>query len=503
MKVATIYSAAVAALFLLPGLLLGPSFDAAVFTEVAARVRDGVLPYAGVWDHKPPGEYVLGALAQILVPWFNPWLPIWLLGLVFVAAGAAMVARLLLRLGLRGAAVLAGMIAAGVPSVFIISLGGGLTEPMSVLPLAAAFLVVLSEGGSERWWARSLLAGSLLGLALLLSLIAAAGVAAIGLVAVLLADPKTRARRATLLVAGAAVPWIVVFVPLGVLGGLPAAFDALVTYGGAYRAVNLAHIREYAHAEAAVTVLTLLVVMVPAAVGVVRAFRLPDPWPALAIGAIGWVALTAFMAIYLGRFETHYAASLGIPLAIMASVGAGEIIRVARRSRAGGGIMVVATTITAMLSLAVIAANSWAMVTPLQAETERTDRVAAFLRDHSPPNGALFVWGNEPQLYYNSGLIPATRFVYLLPLTTPGYVTRDLIREVRDALAAAPPRLIVDAGSLEPGTPGDPPLLIPRTAANEDGRGYDILDPLRQYVADNYELLEVVDGWPVYQRTAR
>ena len=502
MKLATIYSAAVAALFLLPGLLIGPSFDAAVFTEVAARVRDGVLPYAGVWDHKPPGEYVLGALAQILVPWVSPWLPIWLLGVVFVAAAAAIVGGILVELGLRGAAVLGAMIAAGVPSVFIISLGGGLTEPMSVLPLAAALLVVLSEVEGERWWARSLLAGSLLGLALLLSLIAAAGIAAIGLVAMLVAHPETRIRRAALLVAGAAVPWIVVFVPLGLLGGLPAAFDALVSYGGAYRAVNLSHIREYAHAEAAVTVLTLLVVMVPAAVGVVRAFRLPDPWPALAVGAIGWVALTAFMVIYLGRFETHYAASLGIPLAIMAGLGAAEILRRARRSRLLGGVMIGATVLAAMLSLAVVAANSWAMVGPLQAETERTDQVAAFLRDHSPPNAALFVWGNEPQLYYNSGLTPATRFVYLLPLTTPGYVTADLIGEVRNALASAAPQLIVDVGSLEPGSPGDPPLLIPRHVTNEDGRGYDILDPLRRYVADNYELLEVVDGWPVYQKTA-
>ena len=181
-----------------------------------------------------------------------------------------MVGGILVGLGLRGAAVLGAMIAAGVPSVFIISLGGGLTEPMSVLPLAAALLVILSEAESERWWARSLLAGSLLGLALLLSLIAAAGVVAIGLVAILLAEPESRLRRAGLLVAGAVVPWIVVFVPLGLLGGLPAAVDALVGYGGAYRAVNLVHLRDYPHAEAAVTVLSLLAVVVPALVGVLR-----------------------------------------------------------------------------------------------------------------------------------------------------------------------------------------------------------------------------------------
>ena len=500
MKRATLYSTAVAALLLLPGLFVGPSFDAAVFTETAARLRDGVVPYTGVWDHKPPGIYLLGATAQLVLPWPNPWVVMWIVGLACVAGGAVLVALTLHRLGFRGGAVFGGMVAGAVPSMFIISLGGGLTEPMTTLPLAAALLVVLSDADPNRWRARNLLAGALLGVALLISLIAVAGVAAIGVLALVRNTSGNRPQRALLLAAGAGVPWVAVFIPLAVAGGFPAAIDALVTYGAAYRAVNLSHLREYANAEAAVVVLSLVVVAVPALVGLLRAVRLPDPWPLVALAGAVWTLATVAIAVYLGRFETHYAATLGIPIALLASVGVVDVLRRMRRRRSVGLIMIPATAGAAALSLAVIAANSWALVGPLQAETDRTDAVAAYLREHAPPGTSLFVWGNEPQLYYLSHRTPASRFIYMLPLTTPGYATPALVDSVRAELAARAPSLIVDAGSLEPGTPGDPSLLIPRPVVNEDGRAYDILDPLRSYIAQNYALLDVVDGWPVYQR---
>ena len=49
---------ALSALVLAPGLLSGPSLDAAVFMQVAERMRDGATLYSGIWDHKPPGIYL-------------------------------------------------------------------------------------------------------------------------------------------------------------------------------------------------------------------------------------------------------------------------------------------------------------------------------------------------------------------------------------------------------------------------------------------------------------
>ena len=41
-------------------------------------------------------------------------------------------------------------------------------------------------------------------------------------------------------------------------------------------------------------------------------------------------------------------------------------------------------------------------------------------------------------------------------------------------------------------------LLIDRPVAT-DGRNLDLLDPLRSFVAERYELWEIVQGWPVYR----
>jgi hypothetical protein len=72
-----------------------------------------------------------------------------------------------------------------------------------------------------------------------------------------------------------------------------------------------------------------------------------------------------------------------------------------------------------------------------------------------------------------------------------------MVEEVARGLAADPPAVVVDAGSTGPGQPGFLPLLIDRTVLT-DGRDLDLLDPLRAFVADRYELAATVAGWPIY-----
>ena len=79
----------------------------------------------------------------------------------------------------RGAALVAGAICVAVMGEFLLSLGGGLTEPMAAVPLAFALLATLAAGPTVRP-GRALWVGALLGAGLLLSVQAAAGVVAIG-----------------------------------------------------------------------------------------------------------------------------------------------------------------------------------------------------------------------------------------------------------------------------------------------------------------------------------
>lgn len=479
-----------------PGFLSGPSFDAAVFTAVAERLRAGDLPYVDAWDHKPPLIYVVNAAVQWASSWWlGPWLPIWAISAVIAGAAAAVIAAVLHEIGIRGRwAVLGGMVAAALMSLYVVSLGGGLSEPMATLALA---LVLRSVCDAQH--PRAFIGGVLAGLATLASFLAGPGVAALGLY-VLLRHGWHAVGRYT----GGAVAVLMVAVTVGyAAGALPAAYDALVTYGGAYRAANLAWEGNYMHAEAAVIALALAWVAIPAAVGVLRwlgrrgdAHQRHLGWTFLV-----WMTLTVVIPVYLGRFETHYVAPLAIPLSVLATAGAADVVRRRRRSRVAFALIATAWLVTLGISTTISVLNTMQLGAAVDAETRRTHLVANYVAEHSSPGERIWVWGNEPQLYYLAAREPASRFLYLLPLTTPGYATPALIREVLAEWSPNPPEIIIDAGSFAPGTPGDPPLLIERPVVG-DGRSLDILQPLRSFVASRYDLLATVDGWPVYRLAA-
>ena len=81
-----LFLVALSALLLSPGLLSGPSLDAAVFMQVAERMRDGATLYAGIWDHKPPGIYLVLVAGQSLLPFISAWAVSWLLSVAATAA---------------------------------------------------------------------------------------------------------------------------------------------------------------------------------------------------------------------------------------------------------------------------------------------------------------------------------------------------------------------------------------------------------------------------------
>lgn len=478
---------------MLPGLTAGPSFDAAVFTAVAERLRVGDLPYLDAWDHKPPLIYGVNALAQlILAGWLGPWVPIWLTSVLLAGCVAALVASALTTMRFDWVySSFGGVVAAVITSVFVISLGGGLTEPLAAVFLAAALLVLLRAGWSK---VRIATVGALCGFAILASLMAVPGVMAIAALGGL-----ERGRRwvGLAVVGGVVVGGIAAAITLA-SGAMPAALDAVLGYGAAYRSSSQAWEQSDAHAQTAVVVIALAWAAIPASVGFLASLRGNVRQRHLARAFAIWLTLTVALPIYLGRFEAHYVAPMSVPLGILGAAGVREAVIRRSKSRVAFVLMAVAWGLAIGLSSTVIVLNTQAISASFEREAQRTELVSAYVADHSQPTDRLFVWGNEPHLYYLASRRPASRFIYLLPLTTPGYATPELIGEVLDAWELNPPTLIVDAGSFEPGSAGDPPFLIDRQVSN-DGRDHDILDPLRAFASDRYDELEIVDGWPVYQ----
>jgi hypothetical protein len=128
----------------------------------------------------------------------------------------------------------------------------------------------------------------------------------------------------------------------------------------------------------------------------------------------------------------------------------------------------------------------------------RIQAVAGWVNANTPSDGTMFVWGNEPAIYLYADRAPASAYVYLLPLTTPGYASEHVIQSVLDEWSANPPGVVVDAGSAQAGVAGMPPLLIERRTLTIDGRNVDLLDPLRDFLRERYVLATTIQGWPVY-----
>ncbi len=484
---------------LAPGLLIGPSLDAAVFSHVGGRLLDGVAPYLGAWDHKPPGIYLAVAGVQAVLGWLGQWTADWLLSFAASVTLGLAVAAVLLRIGVTGRPrALAAGGATVLASHYLLALGGGLTETPATALVGWALVLALARGSALRLGA----IGALVGASLLVSPQLLPGAMAVIGVALFHGHGR-RIAFVFALAAGVAIPLAATAAWLGAIGALPAAVDAVVTYSGAYRASGDGYGATLAAPVAAWTVLASLFLIGPALLGVASGVGPGQPRRAVGIASLLWIGGSLALFVVQGRFYAHYAIPLALPLGVLAGLG---LARVAGRLRGADGHQpdgrliggsLVTLTLTATVSVSVLAGVvSAAMQFDDVADSAgRLHAVAERIEDL--PDGTLLVWGNAPRLYGLSGRTPAARYSYLYPLTTPGYSTAAQIEELARQLSAEPPAVVVDAGSDAPGQPGFLPLLIDRPITT-DGRELDLLDPLRSFVAEHYTPVDTVSGWPVY-----
>ena len=482
-----------AAAMLAPGLVVGPSLDAAVFTDVGGRMLHGVTPYLGAWDHKPPGIYLAAAMAQGILGWLGPWTADWLLSLLATVGIGVAVALALARVGVAAwPRTLASLGATIMASHYLVALGGGLTEPPATAVVAWALVVALrpTRGASLT------MVGALVGLGILLSVqLLPAGLVVVALA--VLQERSARPRRAALAGLGFAAPLAVAAAWLVATGAMPAALDAVVTYAAAYRASGRDFGPAMAGSVAAWTTLASLFLFAPALLGVASGGTLPRPGRSLVVAMVAWLFASLVFFLFQGRFYAHYAIGLAVPLGILAGIGFQHVSESLKRvsGPARRHLLVTPLVATFLMSVGAGFISGTMQVALVTDGNTRAQAVAERLRDL--PAGTLLVWGNQPTVYSDADRAPATRYSYLYPLTTPEYSTAAQIDGVQRALAEHPPAVIVDAGSPAPGQPGFPPLLMGRPIAT-DGRDLDLLAPLRAFVASRYRLDSIVSGWPIY-----
>jgi len=119
-----------------------------------------------------------------------------------------------------------------------------------------------------------------------------------------------------------------------------------------------------------------------------------------------WLA-SAVLSVAVGlRFFGHYYIQLAPPLVLLS---AGTLARATRRA--------VRTTIAAAAVIAVGCSIAAYFLLPFGAEPNY-ESVSRYLATNARPTDTILVWGSEPEIYWASDLLPATRF-----LTTPTFLT--------------------------------------------------------------------------------
>lgn len=247
-------------------------------------------------------------------------------------------------------------------------------------------------------------------------------------------------------------------------------------------------------ASALVVTMFVLMTIGWAACNVPILWTLPRSWRARRVAAADgetdtdlWLwALSGAVSCAVGlRFFGHYYLQLVPPLVLLT---AGALQHASRRA--------VRFTIGFALVTGLLFSGAGYFLTPFGKEPEYQS-VSRYLDRETRPSDRILVWGNVPEIYWASGLRPATRYIATQSLLAENHAGRaaapkpnELDLQVwtwffRD-LRNHPPRFIVDTSKTHiRGANLSPMSHYPR---------------LERYVQRNYTLDRTIDGLRVYVR---
>jgi hypothetical protein len=411
------------------------SRDEGAFLTIAQEILHGGLPYRDAFDHKGPGIYYLLATLLALGQ------PLGLMGQIIVVRLGVVAANVLtafgiLLIGRRWWRPGVGVLAALLWLVALPLYEGyfALTEPFAVVCLVWA-VVVAGQPSSRPPAVTALLAGVLVGVSSVFQQSTIVGVAGVAVVAVAAVGSRWTGRwlvlrgvvQTALVGIGAALPWLVICAVFALFGGLDALVGDVVFANFADPPFTVAAIWSAMFTEfSALPLLWAAPVLVIAGalarwLWVRRRTALPNAgaWAVVLIGALNF-------APFLTHARPHYWLPIIPWAALLAAAGAIALANAlwsatrVRASDAGWSAWPAAMALPALLAVLFVAsAGQLALSRPLvTAGPTLGTQVAAgdWIAQHTTSDARVLVAPAEPEYYFLSGRLPATSFVYLLPV---------------------------------------------------------------------------------------
>ena len=491
--------------------------DQAVFATAGRIIANGGVPYKDAWDMKPPGVFYLFWLSFTL---FGPSESApRLLDLFWSLATAAAIWALARRIFSEWAGVAAAFL-------FLLRYIGHdyywhttQCDGFASLPLAlAALALVAAEEKKSVWWAGA--CGALVGFAVvfkftlgiflalpLVALIAAAGEPA-----------RRRAARAVFYLGGCAAVLAAVAGLIWKAGALQQMTEIIFVWNSQYARLQTPGLPGHnAVAELANLLVGSpnrllfpigLLALVGAADLCLRPTSGRNRWlvPAWAIAILAQVWIQ-------GRYYSYHWLPALPPLALLAAQGLRTIsrpLRAAASPRAARALSALGLAVLfGFLSFAHWNFLRW----PLRHLAGRVPRatylrgfdlhtqsdfsltadraVASWIRQHTPKDASIFIWGFEPLVYFLADRSPASRFLYNIPLAAPWSPPEWRVELVRDLHEKRPPYVLVVHNDAQPWMAGRWDDSASQLAT------YPELDTL---LREGYRLRERIEDFDIFER---